>query len=548
MKRIVSVLIFSVFIFTNLISQVTTDWRTGILIDEFIYEEAPFASPHAATIAETPSGLVAAWYGGTYEGNEDVSIYLSRLEDGSWTVPELVADGIQNESLRYPAWNPVLYQVPGGELQLYYKVGPSPSEWWGLVRRSSDNGLTWGEVELLPEGILGPIKNKPVLLDNGILLSGSSTENDGWKIHFEISADSGKSWIKTESINDPDQFPAIQPTILTYPDGSIQMLSRTKMAVVGESWSYDSGYTWTEITGAALPQNSSGIDGVTLADGRQMLVYNHVIPPPGEYKSIRTPLNVAISDDGEKWFASIILAEKESSDEERYSYPSVIQSADGFIHVVYTWRREKIRYVKIDPSNLNKKEIIDMKWPYDYVPVDSVIVTSLYGKDTINKIGGTVRLSATVFPGNATVQDVTWSSSDTSIATISQSGVVTGIAEGNAILCAISDDDSVNVRGCFQVNVSIPASIVSVAEQDMSIYPNPAVNEIYIRMQEGSAGSAELVILDMTGRRVKKEIVTVRDAENQISTDISGLIPGVYIIRISHSGSRSICRFIKKEI
>ncbi|RYG43654.1 MAG: sialidase, partial [Chitinophagaceae bacterium] len=77
-------------------------------------------------------------------------------------------------------------------------------------------------------------------------------------------------------------------------------------------------------------------------------------------KGPRTPLNVAISNDGKKWYAAAIL---EDSPISQYSYPSVIQSADGMVHVVYTWRRQKIKYVKIDPSKLVLKEIVNKKWP-----------------------------------------------------------------------------------------------------------------------------------------------------------------------------------------
>lgn len=344
-------------------SQNQVNWRKGILIDEFIFETAPYPYSHSATIAETPEGLVAAWYGGTDEGEKDVSIYLSRMIDSQWTTPVVVADGYRSASLRYPTWNPVLYQYPGGDLLLFYKVGSSPSTWWGELKRSKDNGKTWGEIEILPEGIIGPVKNKPVLLANGSLLCGSSTEDSGWKIHFEITSDTCKTWTKTSAINNGSTFPAIQPTILTYSDGRIQMLGRTKTASIGESWSTDNGKTWSAIKNGSLPQNSSGIDGVTLADGRQVLVYNHVIPPAGQYKGVRNPLNVALSNDGASWYAAAVLAEKESADDEWYAYPSVIQSSDGYVHIVYTWRRTNIRYLKIDPKELYSIAIVDKVWP-----------------------------------------------------------------------------------------------------------------------------------------------------------------------------------------
>src|SRR5262249_21137252 len=93
-------------------------WKKGILVDEFIYTEASFPSAHASTIAETPAGLIAAWFGGTREGAKDVCIWASHYENKKWTAPFMVADGVINDTLRYACYNPVLYQVPGGELLL----------------------------------------------------------------------------------------------------------------------------------------------------------------------------------------------------------------------------------------------------------------------------------------------------------------------------------------------------------------------------------------------------------------------------------------------
>ena len=96
----------------------------------------------------------------------------------------------------------------GGPLILFYKVGPSPSTWWGMVRTSSDNGRTWSAAGKLPDGILGPIRAKPIELRPGILLAGSSTEHDGWRVHLERTKDLGESWAKTDSLVGPD-FEAI---------------------------------------------------------------------------------------------------------------------------------------------------------------------------------------------------------------------------------------------------------------------------------------------------------------------------------------------------
>ncbi len=349
------------------------DLRKGILVNEYVFTESSFPESHASTIAETPKGLITAWFGGTKEGKNDVEIWTSRLVNNQWTKPVSVANGIMNDTLRYACWNPVLYQVPNGELLLFYKIGPRVAGWKGWMKSSKDNGITWSEARALPDGFLGPIKNKPVMIGNKLFCA-SSTENDGWKVHFEITPDFGKTWTKTSDINDGKTIGAIQPSILTYPNNRLQILCRSKNRSVMESWSDDGGKTWSPMQPSELPNNNSGTDAVTLKDGTQLVVYNHVKPAEGlaNGKGARTPLNVAVSKDGKKWFASLVL---EDSPVNQYSYPSVIQTKDGLVHIVYTWRREKIKHIVLDPLQLEKKEIINGKWPgiqinYDIKPSD----------------------------------------------------------------------------------------------------------------------------------------------------------------------------------
>ncbi|HYH56100.1 MAG TPA: sialidase family protein, partial [Anseongella sp.] len=220
MKKKLIVMIAMCLGVTGSLSAQQERWKKGILIDEFIFEKAPFPSCHAATIAETPGGLVAAFFGGTKERNPDVGIWVSRRLNKEWTAPVEVANGVINDTLRYPTWNPVLYQVPrGGKLMLFYKVGPKPSEWWGMLITSEDGGASWSAPQRLPEGFSGPVKNKPVLLENGNLLCASSTEGDGWKVHFELSPDFGKTWRKIGPISDGKTINAIQPSILDHGKG-----------------------------------------------------------------------------------------------------------------------------------------------------------------------------------------------------------------------------------------------------------------------------------------------------------------------------------------
>jgi predicted neuraminidase len=332
----------------------------GIIKSEFIYESAPFPECHASTIAQSKGTLIVAWFGGTKEKHPDVGIWLSRFENGKWTTPVEVANGIVSSEKRYPTWNPVIHQSSSGPLLLFYKVGPSPSTWWGMLTTSSDGGKTWSRPERLPDGIAGPIKNKPVELKNGELLCPSSSEDQGWRVHFERTTDLGKTWTRSEAINDGKAFGVIQPTVFFHLGGKLQALFRSRQGWVIESWSEDQGKTWSKLQTTVLPNPNSGIDGVTLKDGRHLLVYNHVITPPGKWGD-RAPLNVAVSVDGKIWKAALTLETGPASAE--YSYPAVIQTGDGLVHITYTWNRKKVKHIVVDPRKLQLSEMPDGVWP-----------------------------------------------------------------------------------------------------------------------------------------------------------------------------------------
>ena len=301
-------------------------------------------------MAEGKAGLVMAWFGGEYEKHPSVGIWSARLVDRKWTAPVEVANGNQPDGKRLPCWNPVLFQPHGKEggeasLMLFYKVGPDPETWWGMLRTSTDGGVTWSEARRLPEGILGPIKNKPVQLPNGEILSPTSTETptnpSDWRVHFEISSDMGETWTRSQPAASNPEINAIQPSILFHGDGKLQAVGRSRSGKVFETWSSDSGKTWSALTLTALPNPNSGTDAVTIKDGRHLIVYNHT--PKG-----RSPLNVAVSADGKDWKPVLVL-ENEPGE---YSYPAIIQTKDGLIHISYTWKRQRIQHVTVDPAKL----------------------------------------------------------------------------------------------------------------------------------------------------------------------------------------------------
>jgi predicted neuraminidase len=352
MKSILSIA-FLICITNITVAQNPFKGNKCIIKSEFIYQpgDVNFPSCHASTIAHTSDGLIAAWFGGTAEKNPDVGIWISRFTAGGWSKPEEAANGIRNGK-RYPCWNPVLFNS-GDEILLFYKVGPSPSTWWGELMSSSDNGISWSASKRLPEGIIGPVKNKPVMLRNGVLLCPSSTENDGWRVHMEMTPDFGDSWERTPALNEKN-IGAIQPSILIHQSGKIQILCRSRQEMILTSQSEDYGKNWSELVPMNLPNNNSGLDAVTLKDGSHLLVYNHL-------KEGRNTLNISISDDGVNWKAATILENEEKGTE--FSYPAVIQSDDNLVHVTYTWNRKLIRHIVINPDLIESKLFVNGNWP-----------------------------------------------------------------------------------------------------------------------------------------------------------------------------------------
>lgn len=303
-----------------------------VLKSEFIYQTSPFPSAHASTLVETPDGILAAWFGGSYERHPDVSIYTSLLKNGQWSTPVQVADGIENQTFRNPTWNPVLHRKADGKLILFYKEGPNPREWWGHYKISEDGGKTWSKETMIPPGFLGPVKNKAVVLPDGRLLHPSSFEvNNVWKSHVELTDPDLKTW-KRVDLEGP--FGAIQPTALFHPGGEIQLLFRTREGEIATSWSSDGGESWSTLKGTGLVHNNSGIDAVTLKNGYHLLLCNPI--PKG-----RNKLSLMGSSDGITWEELLVL---ENTADGEYSYPAIIQAQDGTVHLSFTHNRTKIKY------------------------------------------------------------------------------------------------------------------------------------------------------------------------------------------------------------
>ncbi|MBO9674693.1 MAG: exo-alpha-sialidase [Sphingobacteriaceae bacterium] len=337
MLKYFSIAFILIFLAPNVFAQ-----KVEIIQSAFIFEKVPFEACHASTLVDMGKGkIMAAWFGGKHEGSNDVVIWSSIKTGTQWSKPVEIANGIINDTSRLACWNPVLFKTKSGTLFLHYKVGLNPRTWWAEYKTSVNNGKTWSEARKLPKDFLGPIKNKPIQLANGNILYPSSTESPDektWHIHIEKSDAKARNWKKI-NIN-CDTFGVIQPSILSYPKERLQLLCRSRQNVIVESWSEDMGETWSELKPTQLPNPNSGSDAVTLKDGRQLLIYNPLTAGKNWWEG-RSVLKLAISADGKNWKDIYTL---EDHSEGEYSYPAIIQSDDGLIHLSYTSLRKKIKY------------------------------------------------------------------------------------------------------------------------------------------------------------------------------------------------------------
>ena len=310
------------------------------LTADWVFERtAERRSCHAATIAELPSGdLLCAWYAGTRELDPDVGILTARRPMGAeaWEPAQVVVDSPERAE-----GNPVLFAAPDGEVWLIYVT--VYGEGWDFaklkLRRSHDDGRTWGEEEVLSETLGWMPRNKPVMLSSGTILLPLYDERT-WRSFFGLSTDNGVTWRFTEPLaSNPGN---IQPSVVERADTSLFALMRTggQGGTLWQTTSADGGSTWAPLSATVLPNPNSAADMARLPNGDLVLVLNNS-------REKRTPLSVARSrDEGTTW---PVLRDLESAAGE-YSYPAVIVDRHGLIHVVYTHQRQRIKHVAFDEA------------------------------------------------------------------------------------------------------------------------------------------------------------------------------------------------------
>ena len=339
-----------------------------------------FPHNHASNIVELSNGdLLCVWFGGSCEGKPDISVQCSRLEKGSedWSEP-IVLSGDETRSEQ----NPILFEKEAGRIWLIYTAQIGIHQDTAVVRwrKSEDFGKTWGPIENLFEesGIF--VRNTPIQMADGkivfpayyCLKSETGFLGEDYSV-MKLSDDDGKTWRETK-IHGSEGL--VHLSIVPLEDKIIGFFRSRKADHIYMTASYDQGETWSVPVPTTLPNNNASIQCNKMLDGRLMIIFNDVnaeMSPPKENKPPwfdkedlkaidvketskpsavwgvrRSPLVIAVSKDGgETWERVQTVIDKEGFEgEPEFSYPSIMQSKDGQIHVTYTHLRHYINHVE----------------------------------------------------------------------------------------------------------------------------------------------------------------------------------------------------------
>lgn len=350
-------LFFNCFLFPITLLAVQRD--LVIINEEIISPNIENFDCHSSSIVEvSPGVLCAAWKGGHGKGmsnihmKQDVGIWLSFFRDGQWSPPREIVNCPHSV-----CWSPILHKGIKGDLVLFYRIGMDPRHAVSVLKRSFDHGLSWSTEEILPAGIIGPTKTKPLIDKDGNLICGSSVETGGPEDELKATACwieilSGQEWSKYGPLEIPGKrFGCIEPALFFTRDGVLKMLCRDRSNRIGsEGWlwiaeSKDMGKTWSELNKTHLPNPDSGIDVLALPNGNILLFYNNS-------HTNRYPLSVALSkDNGNSWDFLFNL------EEESGEFPSAEMDSQGFVHISYAWtppgkKQRQIKHVVMDMSHI----------------------------------------------------------------------------------------------------------------------------------------------------------------------------------------------------
>lgn len=147
----------------------------------------------------------------------------------------------------------------------------------------------------------------------------------------------------------------VQPSVIRLISNSSSLVAyfRDRRHVhIYTATSDDDGNTWTEPKATSLPNNNAAIQATVLSSGDIAIVYNPT-------NSERNPICVSLSEDhGKTWKYTRNLEYVHEGKEEtkvEFSYPTILQSSDGNIHISYTYNRETIKYSRVTEDWIKMK-------------------------------------------------------------------------------------------------------------------------------------------------------------------------------------------------
>ncbi len=325
--------------------------------NEFPSDRGTTSFNYSPTIVQTTNGLLLAWIGGSGLHHPDASIYLAKRAEESWTRPVKILSAVHPRSLVQSACRrPVLFQPSEETLLLFYKTKTAQGRTTGWLTSSRDNGTTWFPPKSLPRFISGPARTKPIVLSENLFLCGGDSRDAGRRFHIE-KAESFReswSWTRTRDLSSAMRHNASEPVLLNHGGGRLQALCRTRLGRIAETWSENSGKTWSPVQRTVLPNPDSGLDAAKLGDRKFALVYQHS-------NRERGVLNLAFTEDGRGWSAAAVL---ESQPESRFSAPSIVLGVDGNLHLAYSVNHRQVKYVVIDPNQFSPVPMVEGNWPY----------------------------------------------------------------------------------------------------------------------------------------------------------------------------------------
>lgn len=334
------------------------------------------ATAHAPALIETADGgLLCAWFAGSFEGSGDISIAVSKLDPETqvWSEAEIVSKGEDRSEQ-----NPAFFRAPDGQIWLIYTSQLSRQEGKDnmqftsiiMVQKSSDEGVTWSEPEVLfPEE--GTFSRQAIqILSNGRWIfatwicedSPEGLTND--PTEFRVSDDAGQTW---KIVRMPDSAGRVHANLIEVEPGHLVAFMRSRFADnVYISESFDYGDSWSVPEKTVLPNNNASISAIKLQTGEIALAYNvNAIENPEfgkvAWPGLRNPVAVSITEDfGQTWPIGRVFEQAEGyigrenkTNNLQYEYPTLYQTSDGSLHLVYAYKnRLCVKYVRFTVADL----------------------------------------------------------------------------------------------------------------------------------------------------------------------------------------------------